>query len=147
MKNSTQLQRFLITYIATDDFNEIMKEEKPSIQESLQYVKFIAPSLDEVGNMLASRFSDVQVIGVAAEADFILSMEKLKNATPEQIVYVVARTEVNGNTVTDIVMDNIGLTKEEIISTLTVEEFTKAFSIPLEYLQSEDTPTLHYSQD
>ena len=146
MENNIQLQRFLVTYIETEEFEKIMKEESTIAPESLQYVKFIAPNLDEVANMLASRFSDVEVIGVAAESDYLLSMEKLENAQPEQTVYVIVRTNANGDTMTDIVMDPQGLKPEDILSTLTVAEFSKVFNIPLSYLQSDETPTVRYDE-
>lgn len=146
MDQNTELQRFLITYIETDEFNKIIKEQTPIAPQTLQYVKFIAPSLDEVGTMLDSRFSDVHVIGVAAESDFLLSMEKLKNSQPDDTVYVIVRTDINGNTMTDIVMSPEGISKEEILSTLTVEEFKQAFTVPLSYLQSDETPTVRYDE-
>lgn len=146
MEKSKQLQRFLITYMETEVFQELVKTEGPVLQDSLQYVKFIAPTLEDVGTMLASRFSDVQVIGIAAESDVIKSMEKLKNTKPEQTVYVVVNTDKHGNTFTDIVMDSTGVDPTNIISTLTVEEFIKGFEIPINYLESEDTPTVYFNE-
>lgn len=140
------LEKFLITYVETEDFNKMIEEEQPISPESLIYAKILAPSMNEVSDVLGRRFSDVQVIGIAAETDFILSLKKLENVPQTADVYVVAKQDMNGNAITDVVIDKEQLEGEEVVAQLKASEFLDALNVPLSFLKDPATPTIRFDE-
>lgn len=140
------LEKFLITYVETEEFNKMIEEEVPLQPSSLQYAKIMAPNLNEVANVLGRRFSDVQIIGIAAESDFTASLEKLQKVDKTSNVYVISRQDSNGNVITDLITEEAEVDGHEIVAQLTAEEFLTTLQIPLSFLRDEKTPTIHFQE-
>jgi hypothetical protein len=143
-------QRFLVTYVESNIFQTLIENENSDTPIQLdpkhfQYVKCVAPTYDDVGDILRRRFSDVEVIGVAQETDYVQSLNKLENQPPEATVYV-AEVHKDGTSIIDIFLSKENLDNSQLLSEVSVESLVQKFQQTLQLFHDDSVPTVFYDE-